>query len=381
FEDCSDNNINEVNAAGTIVPTIGQNSPNSTNTFSVVGRSSAAASSTYGKSSFIDASQLPDDPHMPKLEDITYSDDEDDVGSGPTWLFDIDSLTRTINYQPVTAGNQTNPNVGFQDKFDAEKAGKEIDQQYMLFIVWSFSSTNPQNNDGDATFDGKEHDFNAKKPESEVSVSLSSSAQVRKQDDKTKKEAKRKSHVEYFTGYRNLSAEFEDCSDNNINEVNAAGTIVPTIGQNSPNSTSGVNVASTPVTAVRLNSTNSTNIFSAAGPSNNAVSLNFKLGGKSSYVDPSQYPDDPDMPALEDITYSDDEEDVGAEVDFSNLETNINVRNGPSWLFDIDALTQSMNYQPVVTGNQPNSSAGIQEHFDADKAGEENVQQYVLFPL
>nr|GEU56146.1 hypothetical protein [Tanacetum cinerariifolium] len=39
--------------------------------------------------------------------------------------------------------------------------------------------------------------------------------------------------------------------------------------------------------------------------------------------------------------------------------------------------------EPIVTykGNQPNSSAGIQEHFDADKAGEGNVQQYVLFPL
>nr|GFB06345.1 hypothetical protein [Tanacetum cinerariifolium] len=44
---------------------------------------------------------------------------------------------------------------------------------------------------------------------------------------------------------------------------------------------------------------------------------------KSSFVDPSQYPDDPDMPALEDIVYSDDEEDVGAEANFSNLETNI----------------------------------------------------------
>nr|GEW90650.1 ribonuclease H-like domain, reverse transcriptase, RNA-dependent DNA polymerase [Tanacetum cinerariifolium] len=49
--------------------------------------------------------------------------------------------------------------------------------------------------------------------------------------------------------------------------------------------------------------------FSAADPSNNAVSSNFKLSGKSSYVDSSQYPDDPDMPALEDITYSNDEED------------------------------------------------------------------------
>nr|GFB97665.1 hypothetical protein [Tanacetum cinerariifolium] len=89
--------------------------------------------------------------------------------------------------------------------------------------------------------------------------------------------------------------------------------------------TNGVNAASTPVTVVEPNSTNSTNTFSATSPSNNVVSSNFELGGKSLYVDPSHYPDDPDMPAFEDITYLDDEEDVGADADFSNLETNINV--------------------------------------------------------
>nr|GEW83302.1 retrovirus-related Pol polyprotein from transposon TNT 1-94 [Tanacetum cinerariifolium] len=36
------------------------------------------------------------------------------------------------------------------------------------------------------------------------------------------------------------------------------------------------------------------------------------------------------MPALEDITYSDDEKDVGAEADFSNLETNITVSPSPT---------------------------------------------------
>nr|GEX81670.1 retrovirus-related Pol polyprotein from transposon TNT 1-94 [Tanacetum cinerariifolium] len=55
------------------------------------------------------------------------------AGSGPTWLFDIDSLTKTMNYQPVTAGNQSNPSAGFQDEFDAEKAGEEVNQQYVLF--------------------------------------------------------------------------------------------------------------------------------------------------------------------------------------------------------------------------------------------------------
>nr|GEY24489.1 putative ribonuclease H-like domain-containing protein [Tanacetum cinerariifolium] len=69
-----------------------------------------------------------------------------------------------------------------------------------------------------------------------------------------------------------------------------------------------------PVTAVGPNPTNSTNCFNAAGPSDNVVSPNFEIGGKSSFVDPSQYLDYPDMPALEDIIYLDNEEDVGAEV-------------------------------------------------------------------
>nr|GFC09654.1 hypothetical protein [Tanacetum cinerariifolium] len=48
-----------------------------TNTFSAAGPSNAAVSPTHGKSSFIDASQLHDDPDMLELEDTTYSDDED----------------------------------------------------------------------------------------------------------------------------------------------------------------------------------------------------------------------------------------------------------------------------------------------------------------
>nr|GEW92279.1 hypothetical protein [Tanacetum cinerariifolium] len=147
--------------------------------------------------------------------------------------------------------NQSNPSVGFQDKFDAEKAGEESDQQYVLFPVWSSGSTNPQNTDGDVAFDGKELKFDEKKPESEVNVSPSSSAQSKKQDGKTKREAKGKSPVESYTGYRNLSSNFEDYFDNSINEVNV--------------------------------------------------------------VDASQFLDDPDMPELEGITYFDNEDDVGFE--------------------------------------------------------------------
>nr|GFA01992.1 putative ribonuclease H-like domain-containing protein [Tanacetum cinerariifolium] len=162
------------------------------------------------------------------------------------------------------------------------------------------------NTNGNATFDGKVPEFDEKKPESEVNVSPSSSAQSKKQDDKTKREAKGKSPVESFIGYRDLSADFEDYSEDSINEINAAGTLVPTVRQISPNNN---------------------NTFSAAGPSNAAAS---PTHGKSSCIDASQLPDDPDMPELEDITYSDDEDDVGPEVDFNNLETSIIVSPIPT---------------------------------------------------
>nr|GEU87035.1 hypothetical protein [Tanacetum cinerariifolium] len=129
--------------------------------------------------------------------------------------------------------------------------------------------------------------FDVKEPKFEVHVSPSSSDKTKNHDEKTKREAKGKNPVNLSTRVRNLSEEFKDFSSNNTN---------------------GVNVASTPVTVVGPNSTNSTNNFNATRPSDNAVSSPFEIGGKYLFVDPSHYPDDPNMPALEDITYSNDEE-------------------------------------------------------------------------
>nr|GEW87384.1 putative ribonuclease H-like domain-containing protein [Tanacetum cinerariifolium] len=213
---------------------------------------------------------------------INFLENQSNVaGSGPTWLFDIDTLTQSMNYQPVVARNQPNSNAGIQENFDVGKARKESisTQQYVLLPLWSTGSKDPQNTYADAAFDVKE-------PESEVHVSLSSSDKTSKHDEKNKIEAKGKSHVELSTGIINLSDEFEDFSSN---------------------STNGVNVVSAPVIVVGPNSTYSTNSFNAAGPSNNVVSPTFEFDGKSLFVDPSQYPDDPNMPALEDIIYSDDE--------------------------------------------------------------------------
>nr|GEV19501.1 putative ribonuclease H-like domain-containing protein [Tanacetum cinerariifolium] len=87
----------------------------------------------------------------------------------------------------------------------------------MLFLVWSTSSSNPQNKEGDAAFDGKEHD--AEKPESAVNLSPSSSALSGEQDDMTKKKDKGKSPVEYFTGNKDLNANFKDYSKDSSNDM------------------------------------------------------------------------------------------------------------------------------------------------------------------
>ncbi|GJX68983.1 ribonuclease H-like domain-containing protein [Tanacetum coccineum] len=54
-------------------------------------------------------------------------------------------------------------------------------------------------------------------------------------------------------------------------------------------------------------------------------------------------------------------------VQFSENKPNI-AGSRPNWLFDIDALTKSMNYKPVVAGNQSNGNAGIKACNDAGKA-------------
>nr|GEZ05133.1 hypothetical protein [Tanacetum cinerariifolium] len=55
----------------------------------------------------------------------------------------------------------------------------------------------------------------------------------------------------------------------------------------------------------------------------------------------------------------------------------------PNWLFDIDDLTKSMNYKPVVTGDQSNGSAGTQACDNEGKSRMEIVanKDYILLPL
>nr|GFD20436.1 hypothetical protein [Tanacetum cinerariifolium] len=79
------------------------------------------------------------------------------------------------------------------------------------------------NNNKDALIDGKEHDDDIQKFVFSDIHSSSSGAQTRKQGDKTENKDKGKSVVVTITGFRDLNAKFEECTNNSNDVVAEAG--------------------------------------------------------------------------------------------------------------------------------------------------------------
>ncbi|GKA34733.1 ribonuclease H-like domain-containing protein [Tanacetum coccineum] len=69
-------------------------------------------------------------------------------------------------------------------------------------------------------------------------------------------------------------------------------------------------------------------------------------------------------------------------IDFLEDQPNV-AGNGPDWMFDLDFLTNTMNYIPVSVENQVTVDAGIQESYVAGSSGsnKETPQEYILLPL
>nr|GEV82040.1 putative ribonuclease H-like domain-containing protein [Tanacetum cinerariifolium] len=157
------------------------------------------------------------------------------VCSGPAWLFDINCLTRTMNYHLVKL-------------------------------------TLMQNNNKDSLVDGKEHDDDIQK-----SVSL---------------------------------------------DIHSSRSGAQT-------SNNGVNAASSSVSTAGHNFINNTNDFSAAGTSNDAAS--------------PKAANSLDMLNLEDLTHSNDANDVGAEADINNLESIILTKSMARAVRDQGEISQMFN--------------------------------------
>ncbi|GJW17715.1 putative ribonuclease H-like domain-containing protein [Tanacetum coccineum] len=186
------------------------------------------------------------------------------VGSGPNWLFDIDALTKSMNYKPVVEGNQYNGNASTKAYDDAGKARIET---------------------------------------------------VSGDDEKKVTEEPRKEGGDPRKDSESIDHEKED-NVNNTNNVNAA-------------------------------STNKANV----------------VGGKTSI----ELPNDLNMPALEDIVYSDDDEDVGAKADMNNLDAFMHVSPIPTTRVHkdhpVEQIIRDLNSAPQTRRMTKN----LEEHGDTQE--------------
>ncbi|GJX81696.1 ribonuclease H-like domain-containing protein [Tanacetum coccineum] len=210
------------------------------------------------------------------------------AGSGSDWLFDIDALTKSMNYKPVVAGNQSNGNACTKACDDAGKARMETvpGKHYILLPFWtadplfSQSSKDPPN------------------------AGFKPSGEEEKKDDEDpgNKDSKVPSTEEPRVNQE---------KDANVNSTNNINTVSPT--------------------------DNATSI------EDNAVDENIVYGCA----------DDPNMPNLEDIVYSDDDEDVGAEADMNNLDALMAVSPIPTTRIHKDHLVEQiigdLNSTPQTT--------------------------------
>ncbi|GJT68239.1 putative ribonuclease H-like domain-containing protein [Tanacetum coccineum] len=231
------------------------------------------------------------------------------AGKGPTWLFDLDYLTDSMNYHSVRSENQANhpgqqeynQNTGTKDKINAGDSEKEdeSDQDYFELPIWhSYSSTNTSASKSDNKRGGLRE---------EEQVFLDDLARLQRQEKEVNEEAEA------------LRKNLEQETKNLVTQAGAAKS-------------SGTNIFSTVSTTAKASGTNFVNTVSipvsTASP-NEGLSLSDTSNSQE---------DDSEIPPLEDIhedttdgifTHS-SYDDEGAEADFTNLETVVNVSPIPT---------------------------------------------------
>ncbi|GKB91127.1 putative ribonuclease H-like domain-containing protein, partial [Tanacetum coccineum] len=232
------------------------------------------------------------------------------AGKGPTWLFDLDYLTDSMNYHSVRSENQanlhagqqeSNQNTGTKDKIDVGDSEKEdeTDQDCFELPIWnSYSSTNSS---------ASKSDHKRGSPREEEQVFLDDLARLQRQEKEANEEAEA------------LRKNLEQETENLVTQAGAAKS-------------SSTNIFSTVSTTAKASGTNLVNTVSipvsTASP-NKGLSLSETTNSQE---------DDSKIPPLEDIhedttdgifTHS-SYDDEGAEADFTNLETVVNVSPIPT---------------------------------------------------
>ncbi|GJU13683.1 putative ribonuclease H-like domain-containing protein [Tanacetum coccineum] len=243
---------------------------------------------------------------------INFLEDQPNVtGTGPNWMFDLDFLTNSMNYIPVSVENQVNMDEGTQDSYvvvkDVPPAAHEKP-----------SESSPKDNDVQDTEDAanKEEQHQMKESEQDLQDELEKMVTqelVAKAMDDVSRQA-------FEEEKRRIASQKKAAQATSTNILSPDR---PSVSTDRPS----VSIASTPT---------GTN----AGESS-FVYLSGKIPIDASTLPNADLPVDLNMPDLEDTSDTlpndgifngayDDDEDVGAVVDFNNMDNTVAVSPIPT---------------------------------------------------
>ncbi|GJZ07785.1 putative ribonuclease H-like domain-containing protein [Tanacetum coccineum] len=279
---------------------------------------------------------------------INFLEDQPNVaGTGPNWMFDLDFLTNSMNYIPVSVENQVIVDAGTQDSYVAGSSGKDKGptQEYILLPLQPHRTRIPAK---DVVQDAQEQPSKNASPDKGIQVSedvFDKEGQHQMPED----EQVWQDELEMMVTQELVANAMNDESRQDFKEEKRR---IPSQKKaTQATSTNQLSIdrpfVSTDRSFVSTDRSNTPNVSAASTSTGaNADESSFVyLGGKipidASTLPNADLPIDPNMPDLEDASDTlpnngifngayDDDEDVGAVADFNNMDNTIAVSPIPT---------------------------------------------------
>ncbi|GJV13414.1 ribonuclease H-like domain-containing protein [Tanacetum coccineum] len=262
------------------------------------------------------------------------------AGTGPNWMFDLDFLTNSMNYIPVSVENQVIVDAGTQDSYVAGSSGKDKGptQEYILLPLQPHRTRIPVK---DVVQDAQEQPSENASPDKGIQVSedvFDKEGQHQMPEDEqvwqdelemmitqevVANAMNDESRQAFEEDKRRIASQKKAAQATSTNQLSTVRPIVST-GRSS-------------VSTDRSNTPNVSAASTSTGANADKSSVVY-LGGKipidATTLPNADLPIDPNMPDLEDVTDTlpndgifngayDDDEDVGAVADFNNMDNTI----------------------------------------------------------
>ncbi|GKC89200.1 putative ribonuclease H-like domain-containing protein, partial [Tanacetum coccineum] len=246
-----------------------------------------------------------------KFDGKSDEDQPNVAGTGPNWMFDLDFLTNSMNYIPVSVENQVNVDAGTQDSYVAGSSGKDKGpiQEYILHKDIQ-DSKDVIDKEGQHQMPEDEQVL-----QDELEMMVTQELVAKAMDDVSRQAFKEEK--------RRIASQKKVAQATSTSQLSTDRPFVSTGRSNTPY----LSAASTPT--------------GANAKESSIVYLGGKIPIDASTLPNTDLPIDPNMPDLEDAFDTllndgifngayDNDEDVGAVTDFNNMDNTIAVSPIPT---------------------------------------------------